>query len=288
MALIRRALKMCLSALALVLAAELALVGPVTSRTAPVVHDPGYVALGDSFSSGAGGSPLPPSAGAPATCYRSRSSYAWLLGRDAVVPRPAALYACSGEQAADMARGSASTPGEKPQLARLTRSTRLVTITVGGNDADVQDVLTLCLALALCVARSTTITRRIGSLGPTLTGLYRRLRRSAPDARILVVGYPDIFPASGSAGCVLLSSPAVRYLDAWQAQLNDVIARSAGAAGVEFVDTTAAFLGHEVCARDSFVTGLPGRPPFHPNAVGHAALTRTLEGYLRAHGPAAG
>ena len=90
-----------------------------------------YVALGDSYSSAAGVLPVVP--GAPQTCSRSLKNYP----HDVVAVTTAGSFTdvtCSGAKTSDFFASQAA--GVAPQLNAVTGGTRLVTMTIGGNDGD--------------------------------------------------------------------------------------------------------------------------------------------------------
>ena len=74
-----------------------------------------YVALGDSYSAGQ----MPPFVPGGETCLRSTLSYAYLYDKNV------AFAACSGAQIADVL---------STQLLFVRATTKLVSITIGGND----------------------------------------------------------------------------------------------------------------------------------------------------------
>jgi lysophospholipase L1-like esterase len=113
---------------------------------------------------------------------------------------------------------------------------------------------------------------------PKMAAVLAKIRARAPRARVLLIGYPDLFPAHG--GCwptVPIADGDISYLRGIELKLNAMLAADAAAAGVTFVDTYDPTVGHGFCtsgdARD--IEGLvPGSPtaPFHPNARGQAAI----------------
>ena len=131
-----------------VIAAAVALVSKVE------VSDTGYVALGDSQSSGEG---IPPWVGKDGQepgdkCHRSKQGYPKVLGEEgrALENLTLAFYACSGAEIA--AIGTQATeaflaPELAPELLKgLTHpKAQVVTLTAGGNDAGWAQVVTACL-----------------------------------------------------------------------------------------------------------------------------------------------
>jgi GDSL-like Lipase/Acylhydrolase family len=114
------------------------------------------------------------------------------------------------------------------------------------------------------------------------------IRARAPRARVLLVGYPDLFPQQG--GCwpvVPITDGDVSYLRGIETRLNAVLAEAAQVAGVTFVDTYTPTVGHDFC-RSSTVKDVEGlvpsslAAPFHPNARGQAAIAAQVLAALRA------
>ncbi len=109
----------------------------------------------------------------------------------------------------------------------------------------------------------------------------------APQARIVVVGYPDMFPLSG--GCwpaVPITDGDIGYLRGIELQLNAMLAADAKAADATFVNTYTPTIGHDFCQPERIrdMEGLlPGSLalPFHPNARGQAAIAAAVLAAVR-------
>lgn len=258
-----------------------------------------YVALGDSFSSGEGVSPYEPGTDTlHDRCHRSTKAYPRLLSRPATLPGVRlrlSFYACSG---ATTTKNLLSEPrfGEPPQIDRpLLRRAQLVTLSIGGNDAGFTSVLAACsrAARTRCYEGATKkrILSGIRGLRARLAASYEAIhRRTGLNAKIVVVGYPNLFPVRGCAKLrAFFSAPSQAFLRLAGGVLDRTIARAAAAAGVRFVDVRSAFKGHELCSRHEWIdfvvaprvhrlTATMGS--FHPNAAGQRAYARTLRGVL--------
>ena len=257
-------LRRALLAVALAPAISIAVV-LIATRT-PAVSS-AYVALGDSYSSGVGAERYDDRSGA---CLRSPQSYVHQLGRSVSSSR-----ACAGAKTADVLRR---------QLRPFPRDTELVTITIGGNDAGFADVIASCLfgAPAACdgrIARAERFVRR--DLPARLRRVYAAIRERAPQATVLVVGYPRLFaarPWCGSFGRI----DAVE-----QGRLNDgsdLLARTIEAEvrrhrGFRFVDVRRAFDGHGVCSGAPYIRGVSDQvfASFHPNVPGYGAYADVVK-----------
>jgi lysophospholipase L1-like esterase len=227
-----------------------------------------YAALGDSYSSGVGTNNYDPASG---SCERSPQSYAPLWAAAHAVAS-FTFVACGGATTDDVRAG---------QLAGLSAGTTLVTITIGGNDAGFATVVTTCQLgtdslcdAAVGTARAYATTVLPGKLNQT----YADIRAHAPNARLVVLGYPRLFELTPTCGLLGMSLHKRTTLDQGADALTTVIAGRAAAAGATFVDVRGAFAGHGICASSAWINGLtlPVTDSFHPKVSGYRS------GYLPA------
>jgi len=222
------------------------------------------VALGDSYASGVGAGKT------SGACQRSRRAYPYQLGR-----RVSAFRACGGATTASLRRS---------QLGAFPANTRLVTVTIGGNDAGFVDVIEACLfgATDHCDARVRQAEEFVREeLTERLGGVYDAIRERAPQAKVLVVGYPRLFARKRWCNRV------GEIDDREQRRLNEasnLLARTTQAEvgrhkGFRFVDVRAAFNGHGVCSSAPRLIGVtsPLTDSFHPTARGQAAYARVIK-----------
>lgn len=260
--------------------------------------------LGDSYASGEG-APAPGvqpwvtnvfgDSGADG-CHRSALGGHTVFG-EAVPGHRGRHYvnaACSGATTATLVSGS---KGERSQVDALGPRTRTVTLSIGGNDAGFSSVATACntvrpvpgapsceaaLAGSAAALRALT-TAPAGGVSP-LEQLYRTVQARAPHARLVVTGYPLLFPTAGaSARCDVIAPAARTLVNQATVQLNAAAAASAAAVGATYVDLVRPFTGHSSCEADpaaSWINGIVPQDPvlsFHPNALGQRAITASLE-----------
>ena len=170
----------------LLLATGLALTGAGAAQASPrLAAAGGYVALGDSYSSGVGAGSYISSSG---SCDRSTRAYPYLWNA-AHAPSSFAFNACSGATTDDVLSG---------QLGSLNSSTGLVSITIGGNDAGFADVMTTCVLQSdsACLSRIAIAKAYVDSTLPgKLDSVYSAISAKAPAARVVVLGYPRLLPA---------------------------------------------------------------------------------------------
>jgi hypothetical protein len=249
------------------------------------------VALGDSYSAASGVLPLDLSA---PQCLRSVRNY------------PHVIAGATGAQLKDVTCGAAETsdffesqyPGVAPQLDAVKSDTQLVTMTIGGNDSSVfiNTILDCGVAGLSTLGQGSPCKDRYGSsfedtinttTYPSLVKALSAVRAKAPTARVAILGYPWIMPASG--GCfdkMPVASGDVPYVRGIQATLNDAVQRAAAVTGSTYVNLSAISNGHDACQALGVrwvEPVLQGTNPVivHPNALGEsemAAQTMTVLG----------
>lgn len=254
---------------------------PLTAAPPPAF---GYVALGDSYSSGEANPPFTqPNTG----CDRSVAG-AWpqLMARSLRV-RMRAFLPCSGATTAALTTSFKRMPGQLSRLAAVKPAPKLVTITIGGNDLGFTYVLTSCFISTCSTALAGVEESFAGGFGAHMTAVYRAIRSAAPGAHVVVVGYPQIIPKSPITAlrhCPWLKDPADPVLlRKVTGQLNGVFARAASAARVDYVSTLNALKGHELCTAHSWVKAVGfkgGNSRGHPTAQGQAALAVIVRRYV--------
>jgi lysophospholipase L1-like esterase len=250
-----------------------------------------YVAMGDSYSSAAGVNPPDPTA--PPVCSRSELNFAKDIAAQ-LHPASFTDVTCSGAKTADFF--SSQSQGVPPQLNAVTRNTRLVTMTIGGNDENVfVDSFFGCATVSLqsgspfgnpCQQKyGSTFTDLIKT--QTYAHLLRALRAvraKAPQAEVFILGYPRILPSTGVLACypsMPISMGDVPWLVREQETLNAVVRRAALATGARFVDTYTSSAGHDACQAPGTrwiepATNPVNALPVHPNIAGEAAMARDL------------
>ncbi|WP_328940279.1 SGNH/GDSL hydrolase family protein [Streptomyces sp. NBC_00250] len=226
-----------------------------------------YVALGDSYSSGVGAGSYLSDSG---DCRRSTNAYPRLWAA-ANSPSSFSFTACSGATTGSVRSG---------QLGPLNASTTLVSVTAGGNDVGFADIMQTCVlnSEATCVAAVNTAVGKMNSTLPGgLSALYGDIRSRAPQARVVVLGYPRFYQLSGS--CIAgLSETERAAINRGSDTLNGVLAKQAANAGFTFSSVVDEFTGHEICSADSWLHSLsvPLYNSYHPKATGQSG------GYLPA------
>ena len=285
-----------------------------------------YVALGDSYSAGEGLLPFAPGT-AVTNCDRSVSSaYPDLLIKLLRRQDPQAslsFTACSGALVSGILKPTHRAVLVPPQVSGTVQpSVGLVTLTIGGNNAIFSKVVQTCVVSGNCLeqvfppsgvseetARHVPPGQLLTQWGPATieqigeqdAGLFRTLRRDFPNARIVVIGYPYLFPTQPAPGfpfsppmCASilnrLSANERAGIRTLQDEFNNRTYEEAVVSGIEFVSPVAIWDGHEPCGPSgqytnsvkpylNFPNPVNGGS-FHPNTAGQQTLAALLACYL--------
>jgi lysophospholipase L1-like esterase len=285
---VRARIAVVLVALATALTGLAVLAAPSTAKT-PLR----YVALGDSYSAASGVVPIDPTPSGP-TCLRSTRNY------------PHVLATQIGASLTDVTCGAAETkdfftaqhPDVSPQLDAVKADTQLVTMTIGGNDSGVFiNSILQCGAAGLTTAgQGSPCKDKYGTsfedtikktTYPSLVKALKAVRAKAPKARVAILSYPWILPAT--KGCypqMPVATGDVPYLRHEQATLNDAVRRAAAATGATYVDLNGVSNGHDACQPIGtrwVEPVLAGTNPVivHPNALGEQKMAEQVRKVLR-------
>lgn len=220
-----------------------------------------YAALGDSYASGVGTRTYYEDSG---DCYRSPHAYPVRVaaGSGAALT----FVACSGSSVPDVRRN---------QVGALSGATDHVTVQVGGNDIGFARVLTACARPwpYTCWDEIDEANRIIREVLPgRLDRLYTDIATRAPNAAVVVVGYPRLFNGEQCNAGARISRGEQAELNKTADRLARAIKSRAAAHAFAYVDPRRAFDGHAVCDDAEWLNGLsyPILESYHPNRKGQA------------------
>jgi lysophospholipase L1-like esterase len=237
-----------------------------------------YVALGDSYAAAPGVPPADTAADA-ATCFRSAANYAHLLAEAEGLDLVDAT--CSGATSGDVL---------DEQLASVQPTTELVTVGIGGNDFDLfTQLIASCIGAAQsdptgspCTdAVAADVTTTLPRIGKNVGRVLDAVTAAAPDAQVVVVGYPTLLPPTGSCpDRVPLAAGDYPFVNEVTSGLSGELRRAARQRGLTFVDLAGPSRGHDICSTDPWVNGAATAPdgtiPFHPFAAEQEAVARLV------------
>jgi lysophospholipase L1-like esterase len=274
-------------------AAAVVAAGLVVAKGATAAGPLNYVAMGDSYSSV--GTLTSLAHGSPPECGRDTDSYPFVVAR--ALAASLTDVACGGAVSASLT--GSQYPGVPPQLAALSPSTSVVTITIGGNDnskdpsdpnsADgfLAQFVLKCGAVDLAHLWTGTPCKKmyqaqlqtlLAAEKPIIAADFSEIEDAAPNAAVFVIGYADILPQKGACfPTIPLSAGDTAFMNGIEVQINLLAAAAAAAHHATFVDAYALSIGHDACQPESnrwVEPLLPGTDaaPIHPNATGQRAI----------------
>ncbi|MRH92020.1 hypothetical protein GFY24_32060 [Nocardia sp. SYP-A9097] len=181
--------------------------------------------------------------------------------------------------------------------------TKLVTLQIGLNDRWGATDMIMWWSLQKCIfnlidgcgpeaAEQGRMTDYRGVSGATFAqrigNVVTYIKYYAPNARIVLVGYPELFPSGQDTVCINLfgiapfiqprGRAAIEYLD----RINRAQREAAELLGIDFLDTRTSTLGHGLCSAEPWLNGVLdyrtdiGGLPFHPSTRGDAVVANAL------------
>jgi lysophospholipase L1-like esterase len=222
-----------------------------------------YVALGDSYSSGVGAGDYYGSSG---SCDRSPNAYPalWAAAND---PASYVSVACSGATTGSVISS---------QLSALSPSTTLVSITIGGNDVGFTSVMETCVIFptSACVSAIDTAEGEISAdLPGDLNRVLSDIAADAPNARVVVLDYPQLYDLSRSSSCIGLTTTDRTDLNQAANQLDSQIQAAAERYNDVFADVRWQFAGHQICDSNGWLNSVDWfdlGESYHPTASGQS------------------
>jgi lysophospholipase L1-like esterase len=274
-----------------------------------------YVALGDSFPTGIGtgtpGEGLGSSDPGDVPCGRTTDGYPLLLQKDRKYGQ-FLFKPCSGAKVGNFAetqlREGTTMPSQLSWLRKSPADVKLVTVQVGGNDFGYVDVLMRCIVGFGLLPCGDSVKQAANAQLQTVSGglvtLFRTIRTTVPNARVVIVGYPRLFPETPPDTCNVgyvfsLSRADAQALNQGVDLLNTTIQRAVTAAAaktgqrIDYLDSNRVFAKHELCNTVGGTVALYGVKlsglslngvkmdgSFHPNHLGQTLYASAIKALL--------
>lgn len=248
-----------------------------------------YVAMGSSFAAGPG---ILPSADAPANrCARSSENYAHQLARKRRMDL--VDVSCSGATTAHIL-------GRWNELAAqidaVTPDTRLVTVTIGGNDVSyVRNLIAYSCARTpnasanapggRCPTVNVPTEADWQALDSGLDRIAQGVRQRAPHARLVFVQYVPTLPAAVGCASVPLTVAEVAVMRTIARRLASATREAARRSKADVIEPQHRSTDHGPCSAEPWATGFPGERdtpfvPYHPTLAGMTAIAAQLDRLL--------
>ena len=265
---------------------------PTFADAGPLPRGARYVAMGSSFAAGSGISPM--RTGKMARCGQSEANYAALLATRL------------GLELDDRSCGGATTEnvlapwnGQPAQIDALTPDTRLVTITIGGNDLNyVGDVFAASChkgdsfkinGMSIgCLPMRWPSDTDYAKLEANLREIAKQAALRAPQARLVFIQYVTLIPdqACSQSRISPEDAPMLRAIAKRLAAITAQVARDAKAS---LLPTDRLSRHHTPCDAEPWSLGFPTDfdytqgTPWHPSRAGMVAIADALTAMVSAH-----
>jgi hypothetical protein len=246
-----------------------------------------YAALGDSYTSGPLVLPHDQSR-VPQDCGQSYFNYPHIAALQVKVAELRDM-SCGSANIDDFAAPQDGLPAggtNAPQYNVLDASVDVVSVGIGGNDVGFTGLALDCVQFAVpaptkrCTPTTDAgandpVTKKIVAMGLELGTALDEVHRRAPNAVVLVVGYPTALPddAHGCYPYLPIGDADMPYLVKKFKEMNAEIARQASLHNSRYVDIYTPSIGHDACQPPgiAWVNGMvlvPPSFPAHPNQLG--------------------
>lgn len=221
-----------------------------------------YAALGDSYSAGNGAF----STNLDFGCGRNTYAYPAVVAQ----ARPnthLTFVACQGAVTDDVVNTQANS---------LTADTDYVSITIGGNDVGFAELIFNCagsFSFNCGNAVNQTKAKITNELPAKLDRAYAAIRAKAPNAAVVVLGYPRLFGSKLTCAAANgISAQEAVWANEVADMLDSTVADRAAAAGFTYKSSIKTFANHDVCANTPYVNGKSWSVAdgYHPTRIGYA------------------
>jgi lysophospholipase L1-like esterase len=219
-----------------------------------------YVALGDSYSAGYGAN----STNLDSSCGRNTYAYPYLVSQQRA-NTALTFVACGGAVTGDVINN---------QVGSITSDTKIVTMTIGGNDIGFVNLILACTTLGCASQIAASQAKITNELPAKLNSTYAAIKAKAPTAKVVILGYGRPFNNRTCLSATGVTLSEESSLNTLVNNLNATIKARAQAYGFTYADPTTAWTGHDVCASTPFTNGLTilhASDSYHPTRAGYSS-----------------
>jgi hypothetical protein len=190
----------------------------------------------------------------------------------------------------------------------INANTSLVTMTTGGDDARFVPMLSACVIQGQfnptqpdCASGYTFSgdpepisqwePKIIADLQPHLQQVFQTISTDAPHAKIIILGYPNLYAGdTGALGCLPVGPVDASLFNTWGDELRNSTEKAVAWAigqgiNVTFLNAEPAFNNHHICDTANWINGITfptlnppkvGGGSFHPNPAGQQAFATLI------------
>lgn len=250
-----------------------------------------YVAFGDSYTAAPGTGAVTKAGG----CKQSAVNYPHRIAEETGVELRD--NSCSGADTSDVAEPQETPKGlliNDPQVEGLDDDTDLVTFRLGANDFQLIFRIFFCANaqangnLGTGAQPCTDLDQRspkgaadqvMDDVATNVESALGTIRDRAPDARIFVIGYPQILPPEGSCDLFPLPEGDEEWARGIVDGLNEALESGADTVDATYIDMFDVSAGHDTCAEEPWMAGREmqtGAVAFHPYAAESQAVAQLV------------
>jgi hypothetical protein len=233
--------------------------------------------MGSSFGAGPGITTVDEST--PARCTRSKDNYAHQLAR--LHKLVLVDVTCSGAATAHILGPWNELPA---QLDAVDADTKLVTVTIGGNDVRLTGGLGAgachTAGAANCAPTPALPTaQEWADLEAHLGQIAAEVHRRAPGARLVFVDYVNVLPPEGTCPALSLTGDQAASSREINRHVVEITSKVAKASGSGLVTASTITAGHDACSPQPWANGYPPAKgaAFHPRLEAHTAIAAALD-----------
>lgn len=245
-----------------------------------------YVALGDGFAA----APYVGRTTAKDGCQRAELNYpsqvATALGVTAF--KDVSCVGATTKAITDPFRPAGAKRDVKAQIDAISKDTDLVTIGIGIEDGGLLDsMFRICAALPCTgLVPANKFKDLLPQIAADMTSVIREITTRAPQAYVVVVGYPELLPFDNDCKALpKMDDTQWSYANrAWR-QFSTTVGSSARQAGAAYVDVRRLSEEHAPCSEHPWVNtdaAVPGKSfAYHPKALEQRAVAEAVVAQVR-------
>lgn len=246
-----------------------------------------YVALGDGFAA----APYVGTSSDTTGCLRSQENYPQQVAETLGVTsfKDVSCAGATSSAITDPFKPKGAKKKLKAQINALGKDTELVTIGIGIEDDDLLGRMFRICSITPCGTKvlPKVVVAALKSIAKDLPATIRAISERAPQAYVVVVGYPELLPFDeGCKDVPKMDSDQYSYASFVWENFSTTVGSSARQAGAAYVDVRKLTEDHAPCSKDpwtnNFKTVAGERLAYHPVAAEQKAVADAIAAQVKA------